>query len=91
MISTRRIVAAVGLAVGVTGLAAPLANAAVAGTGHTGQSAPMATMDPHQAGNVPAQRKSRAPRVALHSGALDKLDELNRLDDLGQVTDLTRS
>ncbi|MEU5540075.1 hypothetical protein [Streptomyces sp. NPDC020362] len=89
MISTRRIVAAVGLAAGVTGLVAPLANAAGASTPHTGQSNPMTTVDPQKVGEIPAQRKSRAPRVAVRTGALDKLDELNRLDELGQVTDLT--
>ncbi|ANP51226.1 hypothetical protein J2Z21_003031 [Streptomyces griseochromogenes] len=86
MISTRRIVATVGLAVGVTGLAAPLANAAGAGTPHTGQINPMAAPDPHAIRDIPAQRKSRSPRVAVQTRALDQLENLDRLNGPNQLT-----
>ncbi|KUM97166.1 hypothetical protein AQI88_09200 [Streptomyces cellostaticus] len=86
MISTRRIVTAVGLAVGVTGLAAPLANAAGAHTPHTGQINPMVKPAPHTVSDIPAQGKSRVPRVALQSRALDQLNELDRLNGTNQLT-----
>ena len=85
MISTRRIVATVGLAVGVTGLAAPLANAADAGVPHTGHVNPMAKPAPHTVGDIPAPRKARTPRVAVQTRALDQLGELNQLPEPNQL------
>ncbi|MFJ8598744.1 hypothetical protein ACIREM_08420 [Streptomyces shenzhenensis] len=85
MISTRRIVAAVGLAAGVTGLAAPLAHAAPASAPDTGGISPMATLDSLAVSGVPAAHRGELPRVS------EQLQGLNRLQDLGelhQITDL---
>ena len=83
MISTRRIVAAVGLAVGVTGLAVPTANAAV--TPETGKLNPIAMVDSLATSGIPAERRAEVPKV---SGQLDKLNGLYQLEQLHQVTDL---
>ncbi|MEU9788534.1 hypothetical protein AB0H92_47620 [Streptomyces phaeochromogenes] len=86
MISTRRIVAAVGLAVGVTGLAVPSATAAT--TPETGKVNPIAMLDSLAVSDLPAEHKAQMPRV---SDQLDKLNELNglyQLEQLHQVTDL---
>ncbi|MGW0883532.1 hypothetical protein [Streptomyces sp. NPDC002671] len=88
MISTRRIVAAVGLAVGVTGLAAPLANAADAGAADTGQIKPMAALDSVTAGDIPEQHNAQIPRVSEQMRGLNQLSQLNKLNELHQVTDL---
>ncbi|MEU6607738.1 hypothetical protein ABZ922_22235 [Streptomyces shenzhenensis] len=85
MISTRRIVAAVGLAAGVTGLAAPLAHAAPASARDTGMISPMATLDSLAVSGVPVEHRGELPRVS------EQLQGLNGLQDLGelhQVTDL---
>ncbi|MFL4908836.1 hypothetical protein ACJ6WF_37985 [Streptomyces sp. MMS24-I2-30] len=85
MIPTRRIVAAVGLAAGVTGLAAPLANAAPASARESGKISPMATLDALATSDIPAEQRAGVPRVS------EQLQGLNRLHDLGelhQVTDL---
>ncbi|MEV0182200.1 hypothetical protein AB0I54_23320 [Streptomyces sp. NPDC050625] len=85
MISTRRIVAAVGLAAGVTGLAAPLANAADASAPDNGKINPIAMLDSLAVSDIPAERRAEVPRVAdqLHS-----MNGLNDLNQLHQVTDL---
>ncbi|MFC9285050.1 hypothetical protein [Streptomyces collinus] len=88
MISTRRIVAAVGLAAGFTGLAAPLAGAAEASAPHTGQINPMTVVDTLAAGDLPAQEQARMPRVSQQLSRLNQVSELNRLNELHQVTDL---
>ncbi|MFI2759197.1 hypothetical protein ACH5A3_10015 [Streptomyces echinatus] len=85
MISTRRIVAALGLAAGVTGLAAPLANAAEASTPDTGQLSPMAVLDSLTVSDIPAQYKEEVPRVSEQARALNQVNELNRLNELWQV------
>lgn len=85
MISTRRIVAAVGLAVGVTGLAAPLANAAEAPAFQDGKVSPVALLDSLAVSDVPAEHKAEIPRVA---NQLKALNHLNDLSQLHQVTDL---
>ncbi|MFJ9820204.1 hypothetical protein ACIRU3_34035 [Streptomyces sp. NPDC101151] len=85
MISTRRIVAALGLAVGVTGLAAPLANAAEVSTPNTGQINPMATLDSLAASGIPAQDQARVPRVSERMRALNQVGDLNRLNGLHQA------
>lgn len=85
MISTRRIVAAVGLAAGLTGLAAPPANAADATAPDAGRTNPMATLDSLTASDLPVERKAELPRPSA------RLQQLNRLRDLGrqhQITDL---
>ncbi|MGW3495383.1 hypothetical protein [Streptomyces sp. NPDC001020] len=60
MISTRRIVAAVGLAVGVTGLAAPLAAAAPAGAHDAGN--PVTLLDSLARTGIPAEHQNEIPR-----------------------------
>ncbi|MDQ1021905.1 hypothetical protein [Streptomyces afghaniensis] len=59
-ISTRRIDAAVGLAAGVTGLAAPMAAAAERGIPEPAQ--PVATLDPPAVSDIPAEHKDEIPR-----------------------------
>ncbi|MEU2541368.1 hypothetical protein [Streptomyces iakyrus] len=59
MISTRRVVAAVGLAAGVTGLAAPMANAADAEA--KSPLGPMATLDSLTVSDIPAEHKDEIP------------------------------
>ncbi|MFF7389115.1 hypothetical protein ACFZAE_11830 [Streptomyces scabiei] len=86
MISTRRIVAAVGLAVGVTGLAAPMANAdAVA---EATQLNPMTTLDSLAVSDLPEEHRAALPRPSQQLKSLDQVHELNRLNELHQVTDL---
>ncbi|WP_327721195.1 hypothetical protein OG381_41910 [Streptomyces sp. NBC_00490] len=83
MISTRRIAAVVGLAVGVTGLAAPLASAAPEDKG--APLSPMATLDSLTVSDLPAEYKDALPRP---SAQLAELNKLNDLQQLTQVTDL---
>ncbi|MEU3830481.1 hypothetical protein GT045_06535 [Streptomyces sp. SID486] len=88
MIPTRRIVAALGLAAGVTGLAAPLANAADASAPATGQISPMAVLDSLTVSDIPAQYKAGVPRVSEQTRALNQINELDRLGELWQVAGL---
>jgi hypothetical protein len=85
MISTRRIVAAVGLAVGVTGLAAPMA----AASGSVGNDAAklnlVTTLDSLAVSDIPVERRAGLPRPSARLAGLGRLSELNRLH---QVTDL---
>ncbi|MFC8427770.1 hypothetical protein [Streptomyces sp. NPDC057253] len=85
MISTRRIVAAVGLAVGVTGLAAPLANAADAAAPDASPLSPIAMLDSLAMSDIPAEHRAQMPKV---SQQLSKANDLYRLNELHQVTDL---
>ena len=85
MISTRRIVAAVGLAVGVTGLAAPLAEAAAAGAPDAGKMNPVALLDSLARTGIPAKHKGEIPRL---SGQLAGLNHLHDVSQLHQATDL---
>jgi hypothetical protein len=87
MISTRRIVAAVGLAVGVTGLAAPMANAAGAADAVT-TSTSMATLDSLTVTDLPEQHKDSVPRPSEQLAHLNRVHELNKLNEPHQVTDL---
>ncbi|MFJ3230909.1 hypothetical protein [Streptomyces sp. NPDC086787] len=88
MISTRRIVAAIGLAVGVTGLAAPLANAAEATAQNTGKVEPVAMLDALATSEIPAEYQGKLPRVAEQLHSTNGLNDLNQLNQLHQVTDL---
>ena len=83
MISTRRIVVAVGLAAGVTDLAAPMANAADAEA--KSPLSPMATLDSLTVSDIPAANKDEIPRP---SSQLAGLNRLNDLDQLNQVAGL---
>ncbi|MDC2960062.1 hypothetical protein [Streptomyces gilvifuscus] len=82
MISTRRIVAAVGLAAGITGLAAPMASAAPVAAQDPGRISPMATLDSLAVSEVPQEHVGELPRPS------DQLQRLNDLNQLQQVTDL---
>ncbi|WP_328505391.1 hypothetical protein [Streptomyces sp. NBC_00391] len=86
MISTRRIVAAVGLAVGVTGLAAPMANADATADATT--FSPMAALDSLAASDLPEEQKETLPRPSEQLKSLNQVHELNRLNELHQVTDM---
>ncbi|MER5667375.1 hypothetical protein [Streptomyces mirabilis] len=83
MISTRRMVAAVGLAVGVTGLAAPMASAAEAPD--AGKLNPITQLDALAVSDIPAGHQADIPRVSEQLGGLNRLNDLNQLH---QVTDL---
>jgi hypothetical protein len=85
MISTRRIVAAVGLAVGVTGLTAPLANAADAAAPAAGQVNPVAVIDSLAVSSIPAEHQGEIPPVSRQLAGLNQLNDLNQL---GQLTGL---
>ncbi|MET7689414.1 hypothetical protein ABZT06_15805 [Streptomyces sp. NPDC005483] len=83
MISTRRTVAAVGLAVGVTGLTAPLANAADAAAPDAGALNPIAVIDSLATSDIPAEHKAEIPPVSRQPAGLNRVNDLNQL---GQVT-----
>ncbi|MEU6595516.1 hypothetical protein ABZ923_41050 [Streptomyces sp. NPDC046881] len=85
MISTRRIAAAVGLAAGIAGLAAPQASAADTGAPLVGRLGALSTLDSLAAGDIPAPHKDRVPRVSEQVGELKHLRELNQLNQLEQV------
>ncbi|MFC5220102.1 hypothetical protein [Streptomyces coerulescens] len=78
MISTRRIATAVGLAAGLTGLAAPLANAAPLDPPNAGMLNPVTTLDSLAATGVPADRRAKVPRPSEQLARLDQLKELSR-------------
>lgn len=88
MISTRRIVAAVGLAAGVTGLAAPLAHAADTAAPSTGQLNPVAVLDSLAVSDIPESHRAEIPRISQQLAQLNRLNDLNQLNELHQVTDL---
>lgn len=85
MISTRRIVAAVGLAVSVTGLAAPLASAAEAEAAPGANLSPIRMLDSLTVSDIPEQHKSAMPRPSAQLNELNRVHELNQLH---QVTDM---
>ncbi|AVH54942.1 MULTISPECIES: hypothetical protein [Streptomyces] len=85
MISTRRMVAAVGLAVGVTGLAAPLAIAAGSEARDPGKLNPIAELDSLAVSDIPAEHRGQIPRPSEQLAGLNRLNDLN---ELHQVTDL---
>ncbi|MER7834898.1 hypothetical protein ABTY98_03040 [Streptomyces sp. NPDC096040] len=82
MISTRRIVAAVGLAVGVTGLAAPLASAADASAQDPGKLTALGVLDSLSRSDIPAEYKDEIPKVSEQLQGLHKLGELHQITDL---------
>ncbi|MEV5313342.1 hypothetical protein [Streptomyces sp. NPDC052610] len=87
MISTRRIVAAVGLAAGVAGLAAPSAAAAGADA-QAGKLNPVTALDSLAAADLPAEHRDALPRPSAQLAELNQVGELNRLNELHQLTDL---
>ncbi|ANB10071.1 hypothetical protein SAM40697_6118 [Streptomyces ambofaciens] len=80
MISTRRIVAAVGLAAGVTGLAAPMASAADGGAPAADKLSVLKTLDTLAVGDMPAEDRAQLPRPS---------QQLHRLQDLQQLQQVT--
>ncbi|MEU1050818.1 hypothetical protein ABZ400_37605 [Streptomyces sp. NPDC005897] len=80
MISTRRIVAVVGLAAGVTGLAAPMASAADRGALGTEKLSVTSTLDSLAVNDMPAEDRARMPLPS---------QQLNRLQDLQQLQQVT--
>ncbi|MFD5627690.1 hypothetical protein [Streptomyces sp. NPDC127072] len=84
MISTRRIAAAVGLAVGVTGLAAPMASAAVAPAPKPLN--PIAELDNLAVSEIPTKYQAAVPKVSTQLAGLNRLN--SGLDELHQLTDL---
>ncbi|MEV0227781.1 hypothetical protein [Streptomyces sp. NPDC050704] len=86
MISTRRIVAAVGLAVGVTGFAVPSASAA--GLPEMEKLNPIAELDSLAVSDIPAEHKAEIPKATTQLAALNGLNDLYQLNQLHQVTDL---
>ncbi|MFG2679817.1 hypothetical protein [Streptomyces sp. NPDC048392] len=82
MISTRRIVAVVGLAAGVTGLAAPMASAADGSALGSQKLSVTNTLDSLAASDMPAEDRARMPLPS------QQLNRLNDLEQLQQVTGL---
>ncbi|GAP52553.1 hypothetical protein [Streptomyces azureus] len=78
MISTRRFVAAVGLAAGVTGLAAPMTNAADAESRNP--LSPIATPDSLTVSDIPAEHKDKIRRPSSRPAGLNRLNDLNQLN-----------
>ncbi|MFJ6527550.1 hypothetical protein ACIQMZ_19990 [Streptomyces longwoodensis] len=79
MISTRRIVAAACLAAGVTGLAAPMANAADAKD--SGRLSPLTLLDSLAASELPAEQQGALPPVSSQVNELNKVKQLRRLQE----------
>ncbi|AQS66060.1 hypothetical protein [Streptomyces pactum] len=80
MISTRRIVVAVALAAGVTGLAAPMASAAEGGALGMDKLSATRTLDSLAVGDVPAEDPALMPSPS---------QRLNRPHDLNQLQQVT--
>ncbi|MEU0114169.1 hypothetical protein ABZ137_10650 [Streptomyces bobili] len=86
MISTRRIVAVAALAVGVTGLAAPLASAAEAPA--AGKLDPLSVLDSLAEAQVPAEHRGELPSVTGQLNQLNNVKRLQQLNELQQITGL---
>ncbi|MFE1249280.1 hypothetical protein [Streptomyces sp. NPDC058735] len=80
MISTRRIVTAVGLAAGVTGLAAPMAQAADAEA--RSPLSPIAALDSLTVSDIPAPHKDEIPRPSSQLAGLNRLNDLKQLNQV---------
>ncbi|EGX54966.1 hypothetical protein SZN_35267 [Streptomyces zinciresistens K42] len=85
MKSTRRIAAAVGLAAGLTGLAAPLAAAAPAPEPGAATTNPLTALDSLATTGVPADRQAAMPRPSDQLARLDQLKEMARQQQPRQV------
>ncbi|MFR0355369.1 hypothetical protein [Streptomyces sediminimaris] len=84
MISTRRIVAAVGLAAGVTALAAPLASASDSTIQNRDGSElnPITAIDSLATAGIPADRRAEMPRPSEQINQLGRLNNLQQLDQV---------
>lgn len=87
MISTRRIVAAVGLAAGITALAAPLASASDATIQNKDASElnPISTLDSLAQSGIPAERRAEVPRPSEQIQNLNRLNNLRQLDRVARM------
>ncbi|MFF0850569.1 hypothetical protein ACFYVM_05860 [Streptomyces sp. NPDC003280] len=88
MISTRRIVTAVGLAAGVLGLAAPMAVAAGTAAPESGRLDPVTALDSLADTGLPAEQRDQVPAVSEQLGGLNQLTSPDGLGQLGRITDL---
>ncbi|MFE7233791.1 hypothetical protein ACWCRF_25485 [Streptomyces sp. NPDC002405] len=86
MIRTRRIVAAVGLAVSVTGLTALPASAA--GAPSVGGLQPLGLLGSLPGTGVPADHRAELPTVCEQLSGADRVRDLNQVGRLSQVTGL---
>ncbi|MGN5381599.1 hypothetical protein ACQ4WX_44430 [Streptomyces lasalocidi] len=64
MRSSRRVVAALGLAAGIAGLAVPMANAAPTRAPHKALLNPMTTLDAIAVSDIPDGHQSQVPKVS---------------------------
>jgi len=87
MISTRRIVAAVGLAAGITALAAPLASASDSAIANKDGSElnPLTLVDSLATTGIPADRQAEVPRPTEQLKQLDRLNNLGQLDQVAHM------
>ncbi|MFI9611815.1 hypothetical protein ACIHCM_09010 [Streptomyces sp. NPDC052023] len=85
MISTRRLVTAVGLAAGVAGLAASSADAAEAPARGAAPLSPIALLDTVAVSDIPAEYQEDFPRPSVQ---LTQMKRLNELNQLRQITDM---
>ncbi|MFJ9736451.1 hypothetical protein ACIRU2_08225 [Streptomyces sp. NPDC101169] len=86
MISTRRIVAAVGLAAGFAGLAAPMASAADKSAPE--RISPLSAVDSLATTGIPDDQQGQLPKVSEQLGGLNQLGSSDGLGQLGGLTDL---
>ncbi|MFE4421785.1 hypothetical protein [Streptomyces sp. NPDC056817] len=86
MICTRRMVAAVGLAVSVTGLTALPASAA--GAPSVGGLQPLGLLDSLPGTGVPAEHRAGLPTVSEQLSEVDRVRDLHQVNQLNQVTGL---
>jgi len=86
MISTRRLVAAVGLALSVTGIAVPSASAAP--VPRAGGLDPIGTLDSIAVSELPAEQRNEPPTIRDGVDGLNQLKGLRRLEQLQQLTGL---
>ncbi|MGW0080156.1 hypothetical protein [Streptomyces sp. NPDC003393] len=88
MISTRRIVTVVALAASATGLAALPASAADAGVPVAGRLVPLDAVDSLARTGLPAEQRNAVPSVSEQLSSLNRARDLDRLNQLRQVTGL---
>ncbi len=79
-------VAAVGLAISITGFAVPSAGAAT--VPETGKPDPIAELDSIAVSDLPAEHRNKIPKISEGIQALNRLNGLNQLEQLHQVTDI---
>lgn len=81
--------AAVTLAAGITGLAAPLASAAPAVDPDAGKVNPISTLDTLVLSDIPKEHQAGYPKISEQAHQLQNLNQLEQgLGELHQLTDL---